>query len=160
MGLVASFNYCYKQLGRWMPWLYLYGAGCTGKTTLGEIVLNMWALGLEHRKSDSGIDAVPKLCYVLGSSTLVNEPGRGSRGECRAVMRNAIESTVVCGKFVRGTYMEIPSLAPLVMTSNRVIPRDDELLRRIIVLRSTFGERIGLAKASEFERKVKPKLGV
>ncbi|HIE54166.1 MAG TPA: bifunctional DNA primase/polymerase [Chromatiaceae bacterium] len=161
-GLVSPFSYCYKQLGRWVPWLYLYGASYTGKTTLGEIILNMWGLGSDHRKSGSSIDTVPRLGYVLSSSTfpiLVNEPGSAVlKEDVVEVMKSAIESTITRGKFVRGTYMEIPSLATLIMTSNKAVPQDDALLRRVVVLRFTFGERINPAKASKFEKEVKPKL--
>ena len=161
-GLVSPFAYCYKQRGRWIPWLYLYGASYTGKTTLGEIILNMWDLSSAHRKSGSSIDTVPRLGYVLSSSTfpiLVNEPGVAiTREDVIEVMKSAIESTIARGKFVRGTYTEVPALATLVLTSNRTIPKDDALLRRVLVLRFTFGERISPTRAREFEKQVKPRL--
>jgi len=69
-----------------------------------------------------------------------------------------VESTVVRGRFERGTYTEIPALAPLVFASNRVLPKDVAFLRRLLVVRFTFGERIDPEKAKEFEEKVKPRL--
>jgi len=161
-GLVAPFAYCYKQRGRWIPWLYLYGASYTGKTTLGEIVLSLWGLGAHHRKSGSNIDTVPRLGHVLSQSTfpvLVNEPGVAiTREDVIEVMKSAIESTIARGRFVRGTYTEIPSLAPLIMTSNRALPRDDALLRRLLVICFTYGDKIPPSKAKDFERNVKPRL--
>ena len=161
-GVMAPFSFVFKQRGKWMPWLYLYGASHTGKTTLGEIVLAMWGLGAEHRKTGASIDTVPRLGHVLSQSTLpilINEVGTAVlREDVVEALKNAIESTVARGKFVRGTYTEFPSLAPLIMTSNKVLPRDDALLRRFIVLSFTFGERIDLEKAREFESKVKPSL--
>jgi len=162
-GLIAPFSYCLKQRGRWIPWLYLFGASYTGKTTLGEIILSIWGLDSRHRKSGSSIDTVPRLGHVLSCSTfpvLVNEPGNAIyREDVVEVMKSAVESTIARGKYVRGTYTEIPSLAPLVMTSNRAVPRDDALLRRILVIRFTYGERVSPEKASEFEKQVKPRLG-
>ena len=38
------------------------------------------------------------------------------------------------------------------------MPRDDALLRRLLVLRFTYGERIDSEKAREFEERVKPRL--
>lgn len=161
-GIIAPFNYIYKQKGTWIPWLYLYGSSYTGKTTLGEIILGVWGLGSRHRKSGSSIDTVPRLGYVLSQSTfpiLINEPGSAIyREDVVEVMKSAIESPLARGRYVRGTYTEIPSLAPLIMTSNRTLPRDDALLRRLLVIRFTYGERINPEKAREFEKEIKPKL--
>ncbi len=35
-GVIAPFIYAMKQRGKWVPWLYLYGASNVGKTTLGK----------------------------------------------------------------------------------------------------------------------------
>ena len=163
-GIIAPFNYAYKQRGKWIPWLYLYGSSYTGKTTLGEIVLSIWSLGSKYRKSGSNIDTVPRLGYVLSQHgtfpVLINEPGSAIyREDVIEVMKSAIESTIARGKYMRGgTYMDIPSLAPLIMTSNRALPRDDALLRRLLVIGFTYGERIDVEKAKEFEKDVKPRI--
>jgi hypothetical protein len=161
-GVVAPFSYILKQKGKWLPWLYLYGASYTGKTTLGEIILAMWGLGPAHRKSGSSIDTVPRLGYVLSQSTfpiLINEPGGAIyREDVIEVMKSAIESTIARGKYVKGSYTEIPSLAPLIMTSNKSLPKDDALLRRLLVIKFTYGERIAPNRASEFDDSVKPRL--
>jgi len=41
---------------------------------------------------------------------------------------------------------------------NRALPRDDALLRRLLVLRFTYGERIEPERAREFEERVRPRL--
>jgi len=162
-GIIAPFIYAMKQKGRWVPWLYLYGASHTGKTTLGEIVLHMWGLDSRYRKSGASIDTIARLGHVLSQSTfptLINEPGNAiTREDIIEAIKNAIESTVVRGKFVRGSYSEIPSLSPLILTSNKVLPQDDALLRRLIVVSFTYGERVSKDKAREFERNVKPRVG-
>jgi len=161
-GLLAPFNYVLKQRGRWVRWLYLYGASRTGKTTLGEVVLKIWGLGAGNTKTGGSIDTPARLGYVLSQSTfpvLVNEPGNAlSREDIVEIVKNAVESTVVRGKYHRGSYVEIPSLAAVIFTSNKYIPRDDALLRRLQVLRFTYGERVEEGKAAVFERDVKPRL--
>lgn len=161
-GVVAPFGFIFKQKGTWMPWLYLYGSSYTGKTTLGEIILAIWGLDSRYKKSGSNIDSVPRLGHILSQSTfpvLVNEPGGAiSRDDVVEVMKSAIESPIARGRYVKGSYVETPSLALLVFTSNKTLPRDDALLRRLIVLRFTYGERIDKTKAEEFDKNVKPKL--
>jgi len=161
-GIIAPFSYIYKQKGRWIPWLYLYGSSHTGKTTLGEIVLSIWGLGASNIKSGSSIDTVARLGGVLSQSTfpvLVNEPGNAiNKEDVVEMMKSAIESPIARGRYVKGSYTEIPSLAPLMLTSNKVLPKDDALLRRLIVLHFSFGEQIPQDKASEFQKEVKPRL--
>ena len=163
-GIIAPFIYIYKQKGKWIPWPYLYGSSGTGKSTLGTIVLNMWGLDPgKYAKGGSSIDTPARIGYVLSQSTfpvLINEPGGAIfREDIVELMKSAIESTIARGKYVRGTYTEIPSLAPLIMTSNKVLPKDDALIRRLMILRFTYGEKIPREKAKEFDDKVKPRLG-
>jgi len=162
-GVIAPFIFAMKQRGKWVPWLYLYGASHTGKTTLGEIVLSIWNLDSRFRKTGASIDTIARLGHVLSQSTfptLINEPGNAiAREDIIEAIKNAIESTVVRGKFVRGSYSEIPSLSPLILTSNKVLPQDDALLRRLIVISFTYGERVSGERARGFESKVKPRLG-
>jgi len=162
-GLIAPFSYIYKQKHNWIPWLYLFGASGTGKTTIGEIILSIWGLGPDHIKTGASIDTVPRLGHILGQSTfpfLINEPGNAlGREDVIEAIKNAIEKPVARGRFIRGSYTEIPSLAPIIMTSNKHLPRDDALRRRLIVLIFTYGEKIDKEKAIEFEKQVKPRLG-
>ena len=161
-GIVAPFSFIYKQKGVLFPWLYLYGPSHTGKTTLGELVLSIWNLGTEYIKGGSNIDTVARLGHVLSLGTfpvLINEPGAAIlREDIVDTMKSATELTIARGRYTKGVYTEILSLAPIVLTSNKVLPQDDALLRRFIVVNFTFGERIDLARAKEFKKKVKPRL--
>jgi len=161
-GLIAPFSYIYKQRGRWVPWLYLYGSSHTGKTTLGDIALSIWGLDSRYRKSGSNIDTPYRIGHVLSQSTfpvLINEPGAAiSRDDIVEMIKNSVENLIVRGRYERGSYTEIPALAPLIFTSNRVLPRDDALLRRFLTIRFTYGERINQKDAGEFDEKVKPRL--
>ena len=161
-GLIAPFNYAYKQIRRHFKWLYLYGASHTGKTTLGKLVLSIWGLGEDYVKSGASIDTPARLGHVLSRSTfpvLINEPGGAlSNVDIVDIIKNAVEELTARGKFHRGSYIDIPALAPLIFTSNRYLPRDDALLRKLEVLKFTYGERISRERAEEFEKSVKPRL--
>ncbi|MEM1523608.1 MAG: hypothetical protein QXU69_11285, partial [Thermofilaceae archaeon] len=163
-GAVAPFNFILKQFGKWLPWVYLYGDSATGKTTLGRIVLKMWGLDARYEKTGASIDTVARLGYVLSMSTLpvlINEPGGAlSREDVVEAIKNAIDTTVVRGKFLRGVYVEYPALTPVIFTSNKFMPRDDALLRRLRVITFTFGEKIPLERQWEFKEKVEPRLQV
>jgi len=160
--LAAPFAFCYKRKGRWVKWLYLYGASRTGKTTLGEIVLKIWGLDSRYVKTGASIDTPARIGYVISQytfPTLVNEPGDAlSKTDIVDIIKNAVESPLARGKFVRGSYVDIPALSPFIFTSNRYLPKDDTLLRRFIVLRFTYGEKLAEDRIREFEEKVKPKL--
>ena len=160
--LAAPFAFCYKREGRWVKWLYLYGASRTGKTTLGEIVLKIWGLDSRYVKTGANIDTPARIGYVISQSTfptLVNEPGDAlSKTDIVDIIKNAVESPLARGKFVRGSYVDIPALSPFIFTSNRYLPKDDTLLRRFLVLRFTYGEKLAEDRIREFEEKVKPKL--
>jgi len=160
--LIAPFIFVVKLQKRWVPWLYLYGVSKGGKSTLGEIGLSIWALGLKtgHIKTGSTIDTPARIGEVLSSSTfpiLINEPaGALSKDDVVEIIKASVESTVCRGKFKRGVYRIIPALAPLCFTSNKFLPRDDALLRRMVVITFSYAERISEEKAVEFEKKVKP----
>ncbi|MEM3399198.1 MAG: hypothetical protein QXQ84_09145 [Nitrososphaerota archaeon] len=163
-GATAPFGYILKQKGKWIPWLYLYGDSATGKTTLGKIVLRIWGLDSRYEKTGATIDTIPRLGYVLSMSTfpvLINEPGSAlSKEDVVEAIKNAVDSVVVRGKYVKGAYTEIPALAPLIFTSNRFLPRDDALLRRFKVITFSYGEKIPLEKQKEFKEKVEPRLSI
>lgn len=163
-GVISPFIYAYKQTGKWVKWKYLYGASKTGKTTQGEIaVIYLWGLDeIKHKKPGSSIDTVARLGYVLSQSTfptLINEPGGiFMKEELVDMIKSGIESTTARGKYYKGTYIEIPSLSPLLFTSNRTLPKDDALLRKLDVERFTFGEKIDLEKEKVFEKEMRPRL--
>jgi hypothetical protein len=161
-GVVAPFTYCYKQRGRWVRWLYLWGPSKTGKTTLGDIVLRIWGLDSKSVKTGASIDTPARLGHVLSQTTfpvLINEPANAlGKDEIVEMVKNAVESLIVRGKYQRGSYVEVPALAPIIFTSNRYVPGDDALLRRLKVVTFTYGEKIPEGKATEFENTVKTRL--
>lgn len=163
-GIIAPFGYVQKQRGKWIPWLYLFGDSATGKSTLGKVVLKLWGLDSKHEKTGASIDTIARLGYVLSMSTfptLINEPGNALvKEDVVEAIKNAVDSVVVRGKYIKGAYTEIPALAPLIFTSNKFLPKDDALLRRFKIVTFSYGEKISMEKQGEFKEKVEHRLGV
>ncbi len=161
-GVVTPFGYILKQRGKWIPWLYLYGDSATGKTTLGRVVLKLWGLDSRYEKTGASVDTVPRLGHVLSASTfptLINEPGNAlTKEDVVEAVKNAVDNVIVRGKYIKGTYTEIPALSCLIFTSNKFLPRDDALLRRFKVITFSYGEKIPVEKQREFKEKVDPRL--
>jgi hypothetical protein len=158
-GVVAPLSFAVKQAGEgWIPWLYLEGQARCGKTTLGEIVLNLWGVP----DNSHYVDTKAQLCAVLESGTLpilINELhglfGYDSNVE---VMKRAVESTVsreVCWGWALKREL---ALAPVVFTSTRELPEDTGLRRKFVVVRFPTSDRITPDLERRFNREVRPRL--
>ena len=156
---IGPFNYIYKQLHKWYEWLYLYGPPDTGKSTLNKIGLSIWGLPLLE-KPGSTIDSPARIGYVLSSTTFptaIKEPGGLLTKEAvLEIIKAAIEDIIARGKMIRGVYTDIPALSPLAFTSNRYLPRDEALLKRLLVIRFTWGERILRERIEKFKQEIEP----
>jgi len=161
-GIISPFIYAYKQLDRWIRYRYLHGVSGSGKTTLGKIVLYMWGLGPDHEKAGSQVDTVARLGEVISRTTfpiVINEPGAlFEKEDTREMLKSSIESPVARGKFFGRYYRDIPSCSPIIFTSNKYLPRDDALLRRLEVETFTYGDKISKDKVKDFEKNVMPRL--
>ena len=164
--MIAPFIYIYKQKKRWIKWLYLYGDPDTGKSTQSKIGASIWSLSLIE-KPGSGVSSPARLEKVLSEGTfpvMIKEPGEMLNNEAVTEMiKSAIEDVLARGKFVRGAYVETPALAPIVFTSNRYVPKDPGLIKRLLILNYTYGERIPPEKQDHFKKEVESrfsKLGV
>ena len=157
--IIAPFIYIYKVKRKWVKWLYLYGPPDTGKSTLNKIGLSIWGLPLIE-KPGSSIDTIARIGHVLSSTTFpiaIKEPGGIlSKNDVLEVIKSAIEDIIARGKYVRGVYTEIPALAPLSFTSNRYLPRDEGLLKRLYVITFSWGERRSKDQIKEFKEKMEP----
>ena len=162
-GVIAPFAFVYKQVGRPLKWMYLYGYTRTGKTTLGRIVLNMWGVpDAEH--SGAQINTEARLGEILQRGTfprLVNEPGDVfEKPSVSEMLKNAVESTVGRARVERLRYRLIPSYAPLIFTSNRYLPQDPAWWERLIILNFSAGEHISEERREAFNREVLPHLPI
>lgn len=145
-GLIAPFSYIKKQLGPWLPWLYLYGTAGSGKTTIAKILLYFYTEpNQDNDLGGSSFDTVARVGNRLSQSTfpiVVNEPkGAFDRSSVVEMFKTAVERVVSRGKYEGRSYTNIPSFAPVAFTSNHFIPTDDALLRRMNPVNFTHKER-------------------
>lgn len=155
-GLVAPFIFARKQLGSWIPWLYLYGKAQSGKTTMAMMVIYMWDKPTPDNSMNGGsFDTVARVGNRLSQSTfplVINEPaGAFSRVSVVEVLKSAVESTSCRGKYEGRSYRTIPSYAPVAFTANHYIPDDDALMRRLYLLTFTHNEAKAKDVADKFE---------
>ena len=157
--MIAPFNYIYKQSHRWYEWLYLYGPPDTGKSTLNKLGLSIWGLPLLE-KPGSTIDTPARIGHILSSTTFptaVKEPGGLlTKESVLEIIKSSIEDVLARGKIIRGTYTEIPALSPLAFSSNKYLPKDEALLKRLLVIKYTWGERIPKERIKKFKQEIEP----
>ena len=157
-GLLSIFSYAKKQVGKWMPWLYLKGSAGSGKTTLAKIILYLHGTPTpENNIGGSGFDTQARVGAKLSKSCdplLVNEPaGAFNRYSVVEMIKVCVESITGRGKMIGGSYRQIPAFSPVVFTANQYLPEDDALLRRFYVLSFSYSMRKTEAEKKNFERK-------
>ena len=148
-GLLSPFSFIikYNSMSKnWMPWLQLYGHGQTGKTTLGEIVFDIWNQNIsDHSIGFNHIDSPARFGYVQSRDTypkLVNEIGAlsnntyGKYTHIIELIKHSVESITVRGKFMNNnnnnSYQDIPALSTMIFTSNHQPINDSGFNRRFL----------------------------
>jgi hypothetical protein len=148
-GMISPFSFALKYNSvskNWMPWLQLYGHGQTGKTTLGEIVFDIWNQNpRDHSIGFNHIDSVARFGNVLSRDTypkLVNEIGALSHNSSGKyihiieMIKHSVESTTVRGKYMNNnnsnSYQHILALSPMMFTSNHQPINDSGYKRRML----------------------------
>lgn len=155
-GWIAPFSYIMKQTGKFLPWLYLYGKAGSGKTTLGQIILNLWVERTEENDIGGGsFDTVARVGKRLSQSSfpiLVNEPkGAFNRDSVVEVIKSSVERTTARGRYEGKSFKNISALSPAIFTANQYIPRDDALLRRLEVVYFSHNERKSDSEKKSFD---------
>lgn len=155
-GLISPFIYSKKQLGNWVPWLYMYGKARSGKTTLGQMVLYLWDTPTQDNDlTGGGFDTVARVGNRISQSTfpiIVNEPaGAFQRLSVTEMIKGAIERITGRGKYEGRRYRNIPSFAPVMFTANVFVPDDDALVRRFMILHFTHSEKKTDEEIAAFE---------
>jgi Bifunctional DNA primase/polymerase, N-terminal len=163
--IVAPFSYALKGVdnNNWMPWLQPYGVTKSGKSTLGVIVLAVWRKHTNGDKKDhqlgfNNIDSVARLGNAISKSTypvLVNEIGGLSNERYYVIIemiKHAVENQNARGKFVDGSYNNVPALSPFILTSNVVPPADPAYRRRVLLIHFTREETHDSKEAEEFRK--------
>ncbi len=164
-GLASMFGYALKQMGNWMPALYLYGTTRTGKSTLGEIILYLWGRDpAVFAVNGASADTKARLGHWLGDfgtgPVVINEADQLFEDEnLSAMLKSAIEGLYARGRYVMpGAYRKVPALSTLIFTSNRPPPSDAALLRRLFLVHFGPSEQVSEELAEEWHREVKPRL--
>lgn len=155
-GLISPFIYAKKQLGNWVPWLYMYGKARSGKTTLGQMVLYLWGAPTQDNDlTGGGFDTVARVGNRISQSTfpiIVNEPaGAFQRLSVTEMIKGAIERITGRGKYEGRRFRNIPAFAPVIFTANVYVPDDDALIRRFMILHFTHSEKKSDEEIAEFE---------
>ena len=152
--LVSIFSYAIKQTGKWIPWLYLVGAGGSGKTTLANIGVyfygepnNFTNIGGGSFNSDYRIgNVISDDCTMR----VVNEPASTFKNEFTVeTVKNSVELQV-CRKVQGKVY---PAFSPVIFTANNFIPEMDSLYRRLFIIDFEYNQRKSKSSKKDFENK-------
>jgi hypothetical protein len=159
--IVAPFNYILKQVHKkWMQWLYPYGWSNTGKSTIGDMsccICNRYE-DKDSILSFTAADTKARLGEALSRSTypiVINEVAQlndENRNRDRVEMiKTAITDTIARKKFVNGSYTDIPSFSPCILTSNSSPPSDTGFRRRIIPIVFTEKDQYSEGEMKDFK---------
>ena len=152
--LISVFSYAIKQTGKWIPWLYLVGAGKSGKTTLANIGIYFYGTPTEYINIGGGSfntdyrigDVVSNDC----TTRIVNEPASTFRNESTTeTVKNSVELKI-CRKVQGKVY---PAFSPVIFTANNFVPEMDSLYRRIFIIDFEYNQRKSKSAIKEFESK-------
>jgi hypothetical protein len=141
-GTIAPAIFMLKDNNYFLKWLDFYGAANATKSNTGKIIL---AIDEHHNDPKfllgaSSIDTVPRLGETVGHTTfpkLVDEVDLNDQDKRWLIncLKIAIESKIARTKFMSNRASEasaIPSLSPLIFTSNYPPPNDSGFMRKII----------------------------
>jgi hypothetical protein len=169
LGLLMPFSFAVKQKFRgekgFLPWLYLYGARDTGKTTTAEVLLHIY--GVMNRQHELGLGEVnteAKLGAVLASDTFPHVVNEGStlfdKPGLVEIIKQAVEGLIARQRFETKTILkEYPAFAPLIITANEFRINDEALTqKRLVVLRYPIDAKLSPERIAEFRTKVAPRL--
>jgi hypothetical protein len=169
LGLLMPFSFAVKQKFRgekgFLPWLYLYGARDTGKTTTAEVLL--YIFGVMNRQHELGVGEVnteAKLGAVLASDTFPHVVNEGStlfdKPGLVEIIKQAVEGLIARQRFETKTILkEYPAFASLVITANEFRVNDEALTqKRLVVLRYPIDAKLSPERIAEFRAKVAPRL--
>ena len=156
-GLISPFSYIFKTIGEWIPYLYLYGASRTAKTTLAEICLSPYTeIDDDISIGGNSVDTPYRMGKALsrqGIGTIVNEPGSViEKGEMVELIKRAIESEYCREKMQDGVHVKIPAYSNLLFTSNSFLPTNDALIRRGDIIEFIKSERMSKKGITEFKK--------
>ncbi|WP_405323310.1 hypothetical protein [Methanobrevibacter sp.] len=157
-GLLLPFSYIFKTEYGWMPFLFLYGAAKTSKTTLAEISLSPYVLVDDDYSIGGGaFDSAYRIGHALEKQAyglIVNEPGTMLQcNDCIEIIKRGTESAICREKWENNEHIKIPAYCNLIFTSNKHLPTQDSLVRRGCILEFTSDERATDEDVKKFNEK-------
>jgi len=169
LGLLMPFSFAIKQKFRgekgFLPWLYLYGARDTGKTTTAEVLLYIYSnMNRQHELGLGEVNTEAKLGAVLASDTFPHVVNEGStlfdKPGLVEIIKQAVEGLIARQRFETKTILkEYPAFAPLIITANEFRITDEALTqKRLVVLRYPIDAKLNPERIAEFRTKVAPRL--
>ena len=158
-GLISPFGFAKKQMGlpleSLIPYLYHFGKGGSGKTTLARISLYFW--GMQSAENDIGgseFDTIARLGAQLSKFTfglIVNEPNTVFNNKrLLETMKTCVERTNARRRFEGKTFETILALATVQFTSNYSLPNEEGLPRRFLQILYSHNEKKTKEEIKEF----------
>lgn len=160
-GLIAPLGFAKKQMGQplelLIPYLYHFGKGGSGKTTIARIGLYFY--GEPNSDNDIGgseFDTVPRIGGQISKSTfglVVNEPGNVfNKNSCVETLKTCVERTNARRKYEGKQLTTILALATVSFASNSALPNVEGLSRRFVQLLYSHSEKKSDEEKEEFMR--------
>lgn len=149
-GLIAPFGFAKKQMGQplelLIPYLYHFGKGGSGKTTIARIGLYFY--GEPNSDNDIGgseFDTVPRIGGQISKSTfglVVNEPvGVFAKESCAETLKTCVERTNARRRYEGKQLATILALSTVSFASNSALPNIEGLTRRFVQLLYSHSEK-------------------
>ena len=155
-GILSPFSFITKTQSKgvddWLPWLYLYDATDTGKTTLIiNAVLAVWdkhdkERDETHFRGPGNLDSPSKLGITVSQTTypVLGDEVAGLLSDNSRHDNNLLDMVkyAVQGKSIRSRFGEdILALSPLAFTSNDPPPQNEAYRRRFVAIQYNDGEK-------------------
>jgi len=149
--LVAPFGFAKKQLGQplelLVPYMYHFGKGGSGKTTIARIGLYFYGQPDSNTNDIGGteFDTVPRIGEAISKFTfgmVVSEPENTFESKsCPPLLKTCVERTNARKKFLGNRIHSILALAMVSFASNVPLPNVEGLPRRFIQILYSHNER-------------------
>ena len=152
--LMSIFSYAMKQVGNWLPYLYLKGSAGSGKTTLGKIALYTYGTpNAENNMGGSSFNTEFRIGNRISSdctARLVNEPAAVFKRDAPKELVKVCVESITARKIHGKVY---PAFSPVIFTANQYLPDDDALIRRMYVMAFSHNQRKSEEEKQDFKNK-------
>jgi len=169
--MVAPFGFVFKQLGKlFIPWLYVYGEGGTGKTSLCKIGAAIWRGRNYDPLNTSQVNTEYKIAATIAETTLphVVQEVRDIFTDPRKIgvleiIKDAIESLEARSKAMNpfsDKRRRYPAFSTCALISNDYLPNDPAIRRRFIYIVLSHAQLVDRKKSKQFISEVMQRLDI